>query len=121
VATGILNLADVQCGDSIATNGVCLTVVALPGHGFVADVSLETLERTALNGIGIGTQVNLDDRQTQILTYATDIDNSQKNPVTHIVQRQIKQRTCRAAHQYRRHVNQQFIQQPCLQHGTSFV
>lgn len=60
VATDKLNLADVQLGDSIATNGVCLTVVALLGDGFVADVSLETLKRTALNGISLGTSVNLE-------------------------------------------------------------
>ncbi len=34
VATGKLDLADVQLGDSIAVNGVCLTVVELPGDGF---------------------------------------------------------------------------------------
>lgn len=60
VATDKLNLADVQLGDSIATNGVCLTVVALLGDGFVADVSLETLKRTALDGMTPGTSVNLE-------------------------------------------------------------
>ena len=43
IATGKLDLSDVQLGDSIAVNGVCLTAVALPGDGFVADVSRETL------------------------------------------------------------------------------
>ncbi|GAA4651712.1 riboflavin synthase [Kistimonas scapharcae] len=60
VATGKLDLADVQLGDSIATNGVCLTAVVLPGDGFVADVSLETLERSALKTLGPGTSVNLE-------------------------------------------------------------
>ena len=35
IATGKLDLADVKPGDSIATNGVCLTAVALPGDGFI--------------------------------------------------------------------------------------
>lgn len=48
VATGKLDLTDVKLGDSIAVNGICLTVVELPGDGFCADVSRETLARTAL-------------------------------------------------------------------------
>ena len=39
IKTGKLPLADVQLGDSIATNGVCLTVTELPGDGYWADVS----------------------------------------------------------------------------------
>lgn len=39
IDTGKLDLSDVALGDSIAVNGVCLTAVALPGNGFVADVS----------------------------------------------------------------------------------
>ena len=47
VATGKLDLSDVKLGDSIAVNGVCLTAVELPGDGFCADVSRETLARSA--------------------------------------------------------------------------
>ena len=43
VDAGGLDLADVAIGDSIAVNGVCLTVVALHAGGFEADVSRETL------------------------------------------------------------------------------
>jgi riboflavin synthase len=56
---GHLDLADVAVGDSIAVQGVCLTVTALTGKGFTADVSAETrrvttgLERT-------GAAVNLE-------------------------------------------------------------
>ncbi|TNF36676.1 MAG: riboflavin synthase [Gammaproteobacteria bacterium] len=60
VATGKLDLGDVRLGDSIATNGVCLTVVALPGDGFVADVSVETLTHTTLGSLGKGARVNLE-------------------------------------------------------------
>ena len=60
VNTGKLDLSDVQLGDSIATSGVCLTVVALPGDGFVADVSKETLKRTSLADIKTGGKVNLE-------------------------------------------------------------
>ncbi|MET0084390.1 MAG: riboflavin synthase [Sedimenticola sp.] len=60
IATGKLDLADVQLGDSIATNGVCLTVVELPGDGYVADVSRETLELSTLASLQPGSAVNLE-------------------------------------------------------------
>jgi riboflavin synthase len=50
----------VQIGDSIATSGVCLTVTELPGDGFWADVSLETLSLTTLGGLQQGSRVNLE-------------------------------------------------------------
>ncbi|HMU88068.1 MAG TPA: riboflavin synthase, partial [Agitococcus sp.] len=45
---------------SIATNGICLTVIELTGQGFVADVSNETLRRTSLGTWKVGSQVNLE-------------------------------------------------------------
>ena len=60
IQSGKLDLSDVQLGDSIATNGVCLTVVALPGDGYVADVSVETLEHATLGNLSVGTNVNLE-------------------------------------------------------------
>ncbi|MCL7462828.1 riboflavin synthase [Pseudomonas sp. NW5] len=60
VATGKLDLSDVKLGDSIAVNGICLTAVELPGDGFWADVSRETLTRTAFVDLKVGTRVNLE-------------------------------------------------------------
>ena len=60
IETGKLPLTGVSLGDSIATNGVCLTVTELPGDGFWADVSPETLSLTTLGGKGIGDAVNLE-------------------------------------------------------------
>ncbi|KTT45495.1 riboflavin synthase subunit alpha [Pseudomonas oryzihabitans] len=60
VATGKLDLADVKLGDSIAVNGVCLTAVDLPGDGFWADVSRETLSLTSLGALKPGSKVNLE-------------------------------------------------------------
>lgn len=60
IHTGKLDLSDVVIGDSIATNGVCLTVTSLPGDGFWADVSLETLSLTTLGGLERGSAVNLE-------------------------------------------------------------
>jgi len=60
IATGKLDLGDVELGDSIAVNGVCLTAVELPGDGFVADVSNETLSLTSLGALKTGSPVNLE-------------------------------------------------------------
>lgn len=60
IQTADLDLSDVILGDSIATNGVCLTVVALPGDGFWADVSVETLDYTTLGSLKNGSAVNLE-------------------------------------------------------------
>ena len=58
--TGKLDLQDVALGDSIAVNGVCLTAVELPGDGFWADVSGETLACTTLQNTKVGDAVNLE-------------------------------------------------------------
>ncbi len=60
VRTGKLDLSDVAPGDSIAVSGVCLTAVELPGDGFGADVSGETLARTVFGDFRVGTRVNLE-------------------------------------------------------------
>ncbi len=60
VQTGKLPLDDVAIGDSICTNGVCLTVTELPGDGYWADVSRETLSLTTLGALEAGSRVNLE-------------------------------------------------------------
>jgi len=60
IRTGKLDLSDVKLGDSIAVNGVCLTAVELPGDGFWADVSGETLTRTRFADVKEGSRVNLE-------------------------------------------------------------
>lgn len=51
---------DARHGDSIAVNGVCLTVVELFDDGFTVDVVGETLRRSSLKGRGPGDRVNLE-------------------------------------------------------------
>lgn len=60
VRSGDLELADVALGDSIANNGVCLTVVELPGDGFWVDVSVETLNFSTLGNLAVGDLLNLE-------------------------------------------------------------
>jgi riboflavin synthase len=47
-------------GDSIAVNGVCLTVVDFGGGEFTADVMAETLDRSSLGALAVGSKVNLE-------------------------------------------------------------
>ena len=60
VDAGGLDLSDVSLGDSIAVNGVCLTVTALTANGFAADVSGETLRLTSIGDLDTGSGVNLE-------------------------------------------------------------
>jgi riboflavin synthase len=52
--------ADARHGDSIAVNGVCLTVVETRGDVFTADVMAETLKRSNLGALRVGERVNLE-------------------------------------------------------------
>ncbi len=58
--TGVLVASDAADGDSIAVNGVCLTVVATDAAGFSVDVMRETLDRSALQALAPGDPVNLE-------------------------------------------------------------
>jgi riboflavin synthase len=51
---------DVEEGDSVAVNGVCLTAVGICGDRFGADVMRETLRRSSLGDVEAGAQVNLE-------------------------------------------------------------
>jgi len=58
--TGKLDMSDVALGDSIAVNGVCLTVIDMTSSSFSADVSGETLRLTSLGHLKSGSPVNLE-------------------------------------------------------------
>ncbi len=55
-----LDFDKIALGDSIAVNGVCLTVVQKSDAGFAADVSIETLEHTSLKQLAAAVPVNLE-------------------------------------------------------------
>lgn len=57
-ATTVLD--DVHHGDSIAVNGVCLTVVEFGDDFFTADLMQETLDRSSLGQVEVGSKVNLE-------------------------------------------------------------
>lgn len=60
IHTGLLDMADVKLGDSIATSGICLTVIDFGTDWYAADVSLETISRTTLTHWKAGQRVNLE-------------------------------------------------------------
>ncbi len=60
VVSASLVTADIHDGDSIAVNGVCLTALDVSPTSFAADASPETLERTTLGQLKVGSPVNLE-------------------------------------------------------------
>lgn len=60
VSSDGLPWSDFEIGESISVNGVCLTAVALNDNGFDTDVSVETLDVTALGDLTTGSDVNLE-------------------------------------------------------------
>lgn len=60
VIRGPVVTSDARHGDSIAVNGVCLTVVELSDGAFSTDVMGETLDRSSLGALRVGSRVNLE-------------------------------------------------------------
>ncbi len=88
IKTQTLDLGDVQLGDSIATNGVCLTVVDLPGDGYWADVSVETINYTTVNQWKIGDAVNLEKALTPETRLGGHIVSGHVDGVGEVISRQ---------------------------------
>src|SRR5690606_7508988 len=53
-------LSDVSLGDSIAVNGICLTVTSFTDTAFTVDVMPETMKSTSLSSLKVGSFVNLE-------------------------------------------------------------
>ncbi|GAA5317716.1 MAG: riboflavin synthase [Candidatus Pelagadaptatus aseana] len=90
-----LDLADVELGDSIATNGVCLTVVELPGDGYWADVSVETLDFTTLRSWQVGRRVNLEKALTPTTRLGGHLVSGHVDGVGEVVSRHLDARSWR--------------------------
>ena len=60
INSNTLDISDSKIGDSIAVNGVCLTVTQISGECFTADVSNETINCTTFSGLSQGENVNLE-------------------------------------------------------------
>ncbi|MFD2179451.1 riboflavin synthase [Veronia pacifica] len=87
-----LDMSDVKLGDSIATNGVCLTVVSLTGKGYVADLSCETLNRTAFAHYQPGQKVNLEKAMLPTTRFGGHIVSGHVDGIATVVSRQVSGR-----------------------------
>lgn len=83
-----LDWSDVQLGDSIATNGVCLTVVKLSGDGYWADVSNETLAYTTVAHWQAGKVVNLEKAPTPQTRLGGHIVSGHVDGIGEVISRQ---------------------------------
>ncbi len=95
IRSGKLPLDDVQLGDSIATNGVCLTAVELPGDGYKADVSLETLSLATLGDLKPGSPVNLEKALTLSTPLGGHLVSGHVDGIGQIIERQEDARSIR--------------------------
>ena len=97
IDSGTLDLFDVALGDSIATNGVCLTAVALTGRGFSADVSRETLSLTTLQRLRSGSRVNLEKALTLQTRLGGHLVSGHVDGIGRVLERQADARSVRFA------------------------
>jgi riboflavin synthase len=88
-------LGDVKLGDSIATNGVCLTVVELPGDGYWADVSRETLQFTTIPQWRVGSAVNLEKALQPTTRLGGHLVSGHVDGVGEVVSRRVDARSIR--------------------------
>lgn len=95
VQTGKLDLADVQLGDSIATNGVCLTVVELPGDGYSVDVSRESLAFTTIGEWRVGDAVNLEKAMLPTTRFGGHIVSGHVDGIGEVIRRSEDARSIR--------------------------
>ncbi|GLO60137.1 riboflavin synthase subunit alpha [Vibrio sp. MACH09] len=87
VNSGKLDMSDVKLGDSIATNGVCLTVVAMTENSYTADLSLETLKMTGFTDYQVGDKVNLEKAMLPTTRFGGHIVSGHVDGVGIIVER----------------------------------
>lgn len=83
-----LDMSDVQLGDSIATNGVCLTVVEFDSQSYAADLSLETLKRSSFSQAQVGSKVNLEKAMLPTTRFGGHIVSGHVDDVGEIIERQ---------------------------------
>ena len=85
--TGKLELSNVELGDSIAVNGVCLTVVELSADGLWADVSGETIKCTGFAHMQVGSKINLEKALTPTTHLGGHLVSGHVDGVGEVVQR----------------------------------
>jgi riboflavin synthase len=89
INTESLDMSDVKLGDSIATNGVCLTVVAKTSHSYRADLSVETLKKSGFAHYQVGSKVNLEKAMLPTTRFGGHIVSGHVDAVGEIIERNI--------------------------------
>lgn len=95
INTGKLDMRDVQLGDSIACNGVCLTAIELKADAYCADVSGETLSLTTLGDLQTGSEVNLEKALTPTTRLGGHLVSGHVDGVGRVVDRRDDARSVR--------------------------
>ncbi|MFQ3196794.1 MAG: riboflavin synthase [Paraglaciecola sp.] len=80
-----LDMSDVALGDSIANNGVCLTVVKVDANGFSADLSHETIKRSGFADYKAGGQINLEKAMLPTSRFGGHIVSGHVDGVGHVL------------------------------------
>lgn len=95
IEAGTLGLDDITLGDSIAVNGVCLTVIDRGKSDFCADVSGETLAHTTLRDLPAGARVNLEKALTLSSRLGGHLVSGHVDGVGEVLERRVDARSVR--------------------------
>ncbi len=81
-------LSDLKRGDSISCSGTCLTAIEIDERGFTADVMLETIRRSSLDGVKVGDPINLERAMNAATRFGGHIVQGHVDGVGEVVSRE---------------------------------
>ena len=81
-------LSDLKRGDSISCSGTCLTAIEIDDQGFTADVMLETIRRSSLDGVKVGDPINLERAMNATTRFGGHIVQGHVDGVGEVVSRE---------------------------------
>lgn len=81
-------LSDLKRGDSISCSGTCLTAIEIDENGFTADVMLETIRRSSLDGVNVGDPINLERAMSAATRFGGHIVQGHVDGVGEVVSRE---------------------------------
>jgi riboflavin synthase len=81
-------LSDLKRGDSICCSGTCLTAIEIDDKGFTADVMLETIRRSSLDGVKVGDPINLERAMSAATRFGGHIVQGHVDGVGEVVSRE---------------------------------
>jgi riboflavin synthase len=81
-------LSDLKRGDSISCSGTCLTAIEIDDKSFTADVMLETIRRSSLDGVKVGDPINLERAMTAATRFGGHLVQGHVDGVGEVVSRE---------------------------------